>query len=177
MKAYPPGFLKVFWWVLAILFVSGLLLLPGMLELRLGWALPSALKWDARVWWAALHGLAAFAALLAIGALLPLHVRSGLRRGKNLKSGIGVLAVVGGLALTGWLIYYVSDERFGAWASVVHCIVGMGAALLVAVHVILGRRVQSEQAATRLHRAKPIATAPEIAAQSDAASLRHQRRA
>lgn len=147
MRAYPPVFITVFWWVLGLLLVSGLLLLPGMLDLRLEWEVPASLMLGSRVWWAALHGLLAFAAVGVVGALFPLHIRSGWRRRKHVRSGLTLLALIIALPLTGWGIYYIADERWSVWSSVAHVILALATTLLFVIHMVLGRRTQREHMA------------------------------
>lgn len=146
MKAYPASFLQVFWWVAAVLVVSGLALLPNMLEVRLEWTLPFTMPSGSRVWLGALHALFAFGALIVFGALIPLHVRNGLRGGKHLKSGVALLAIVFGLPLTALGIYYLSNESMSKLASIVHVVFGVLAAGVLTAHVVVARR-----AAARSH--------------------------
>jgi len=87
MKAYPRNFLAWFWSLLALIAITGLVLLPGMLALRLEWDVPDRWLPPARATWAATHGLLAFLTLLLLGSLLPLHVRHGLRQPKEPRHG------------------------------------------------------------------------------------------
>jgi heme A synthase len=147
MKAYPHYFLKIFWWTQTLLAASGLLLLPGMLVLRLEWDIPDAVALiDSRVMLAALHGLLAFIGLLVLGALLPIHVRHGLRQRKNKRSGITLLSVIATLILSGWGIYYLADEQWSRWTSVLHVITALVVMLTLTIHVLLAK---NERAKTR----------------------------
>lgn len=150
MKAYPHTFVMVFWWVLVLLFISGLLLLPGMLELRLEWEIPAALHFGSRVVLAALHGLFAFATVAVLGALVPLHIRSGWRRRKHVRSGIAVLSLMLALALTGWGIYYLADERWAVSTSVAHVLIGLGVVVLLTLHVVIAKRAHAAHVASHL---------------------------
>jgi cation transport ATPase len=140
VKAYPRGFLKVFWWTQTLLAISGALLLPGMLALRLEWDVPLTVLLDSRVLLAAAHGLLAFVALLVLGALLPIHVRHGLRQHKNKRSGITLLCVFAVLTITGWGIYYLADEQWSLWTSVLHVLTALIVVCALPVHVVLARR-------------------------------------
>lgn len=149
MKAYPRGFLPLMWCVMATLFASGLLLVPGMLELKLGWDVALPLPEGSRLWFAAVHALVAFAALVCVGALLPLHVRHGWRLRQNVRSGLAVLTVFAVLALTGLAIYYIAEERVSLWSSALHACIGIVAALAITIHVIAARRLQAQRTAAQ----------------------------
>lgn len=145
MKAYPAAFTKVFWWALALLFASGLLLVPGMLDRRLEWEVPIALS-GSRTVWAGLHGFFAFASAAVLGALFPLHIRTAWRRRRQLRSGLAVLSLALGLVLSGWGIYYIADERWAVGISVAHVLIGLCVALLLTVHVVIAKRAQMAHA-------------------------------
>src|SRR5256885_2243462 len=101
MKAYPKGFISLlWWWIFALVPVSGVMLIPAMLEMRLDWSIVFALPSGSRVWVAALHALAAFATLMVLGALLPLHIRHGWRRRLYFKSGLTLMLFAFSLPLT-----------------------------------------------------------------------------
>jgi cation transport ATPase len=108
--------------------------------------------WDAV--WLRLHGAAMLAFLVALGALLPTHIGPAWRRRTNRRSGLVMLVVVAALALTGYGLYYTADEQLRPWISAIHWGVGLGAAVALLVHRVLGKRRQ----ATRAHiRALPEA--------------------
>jgi hypothetical protein len=97
-----------------------------------------------------LHGAAAMAILVLLGALLPLHVRAGWRRGRNVASGIVMLACNGVLVLTAFGLYYAGSDALRRWTSALHVAIGLGLPLLVAGHVVLGRRARQAAARKRL---------------------------
>jgi cation transport ATPase len=148
MKAYPPLFLAVLWSVLSLLLLSGLVLLPGMLTLRLEWDVPEQLLPSARSLWAAGHGLLTLVTMVLLGVLLPIHVRHGLRQAKSRRSGLSLLVLMCALAITGWGIYYVANEDWARWASSLHVTVGLAAAAVVLIHVSLAR-LPNRASATR----------------------------
>jgi len=103
------------------------------------WALdtgPSAV----RHYLIAAHGLAAMAFLVALGATFTLHVREGWRRRLNRASGAVVLAIASVLTLSAFGLYYIGSEALRDVASDLHIVVGLALPLLLAVHVVLGRR-------------------------------------
>ena len=149
MKAYPRGFVTLLWWVFAFLTVSGILLIPNMLEMRLHWSIALALPSGSRVWIALAHALGAFATLIVMGALLPLHIRYGLRRRIHLKSGLILTSIFVGLPLTALGIYYFGDDAWSAWSSIVHLVLASAAVLALIAHVVLAKRLQARRTAAR----------------------------
>lgn len=145
MSAYPRYFRPLFWTSLCVLAISGLLLAPGVFELRLEWDVPWSLPGGSRTIMAALHGLGAMVVLVVVGALLPIHVRGGLKTARNFVSGIALLMLFGTLALTGWVIYYVVNEDLSAFASLLHFAAGVLVLLPFAVHAVRGRQLRREQ--------------------------------
>lgn len=87
-----------------------------------------------------LHGGAAMAMLVLLGALLPLHVRVGWRRGRNRISGILMLASNAVLVGTAFGLYYLGSDTVRHWTSETHTALGFALPLLIAAHVLLGRR-------------------------------------
>lgn len=145
MKAYPRYFLPLLWTGLSVLVISGLLLAPGIFELRLQWEVPWSLPGGSRTLVAALHGLCAMMILVVIGALLPLHVQSGLKAARNFVTGIILLTALATLALTGWAIYYVVNEDLSAFASLLHLGAGVACLLPLAIHAIHGIKLRRAQ--------------------------------
>lgn len=150
MKAYPRNFLTWFWTLLALIAITGLVLLPGMLALRLEWDVPDRWLPSGRVLWAAAHGLLAFLTLLLFGSLLPLHVRHGLRQRKNRGTGIALLFVLPVLILTGWGIYYLSNEDAARWTSEIHVLIAVPISVLVGWHAWRARRIHRESRSRHL---------------------------
>jgi heme A synthase len=115
-----------------------------MLVLRLEWDVLDTLSMlDSRVTLAAVHALLAFSTLLVIGALLPIHVRRGLRQHKNKRSGITLLSVFGVSVLTGWGIYYLADEQWSMWVSLLHLLTALLVMLALMAHVITAKWVHA----------------------------------
>ena len=86
------------------------------------------------------HGGAAMVMLVLLGALLPLHARIGWRRGRNVASGIVMLGSNALLVLTAFGLYYAGSDAFRYWTSALHVALGVALPLLIAGHVIAGRR-------------------------------------
>jgi hypothetical protein len=87
-----------------------------------------------------IHGAAAMAVLVLLGSMLA-HVRRGLAVKRNRTSGLFLLSVFLFLAVTGWMLYYLGDERWRNIASFSHWTVGLGLAILLPGHILLGRKV------------------------------------
>lgn len=142
MLGYSRYFQPSLWCVVGVLTLSGLLLAPGVFELRLEWAVPVHLPSGWRIPVAALHALGATVAAFVVGMLWPLHVRSGLRKRSQLGTGFALLSGLGVLALTGLGIYYFGNESLSAAASVIHVGVALLVIVFLTVHVICGRALR-----------------------------------
>ena len=139
MKGYVRGFPKVLWTSLAVLLLSGVVLVPGALELRADMDVPWRLPGGTRLVTAAVHALAAFAFCGVLGSLAVIHMRAGWRRKKNRGSGGTLASFMVLLALTGWGIYY-AGERYAPFVSIAHLVLGGGGAVAVVVHFIRAKR-------------------------------------
>jgi hypothetical protein len=87
--------------------------------------------------------------LVLLGALLPLHARVGWRRGRNVASGIVMLGSNALLVLTAFGLYYAGSDTFRYWTSELHVALGVALPLLIAGHVIVGRRRRAAARAPR----------------------------
>ncbi len=90
-----------------------------------------------------IHGGAAMLALMALGALIPLHLLRAWRARKNLVSGITVASVNAVLILTAFGLYYLGSETVRPWMSWIHIIAGFCLALMLPLHILLGRRARA----------------------------------
>jgi hypothetical protein len=86
------------------------------------------------------HGGAAMVTLSLLGALIPLHVLRAWRRGKNRLSGSFAFALNAGLIVTAFGLYYLGSEIVRPWMTWIHIAAGLSLALLLPVHIVLGRR-------------------------------------
>lgn len=90
------------------------------------------------------HGGAAMLVLLVLGMLIPLHVRPGWVSGKSRTSGVLMLAVNAALVVTAFGLYYIGHEALRRWTGTLHATIGFGLPMLLAAHVLLGRRRRVE---------------------------------
>jgi heme A synthase len=134
---YPKWFYKALMVMLITLLVSGVLLIPTMLDLRLEWDMPWRLSADMRIYTAALHTLFAFMVFMAIGALWSIHMRQGWRKKSNKKSGLALMCLMSLLLLSAVAIFYLSDELALTLASLIHAVLGVGIGLLFIQHAFL----------------------------------------
>lgn len=92
----------------------------------------------------AAHGAAAMGFLFLLGSLLPVHVMRGLALRRNRWTGFALAGLNGLLALSGYGLYYAGGDQLRAAISLLHWLPGLLLALLLAVHVVVGRRQRSE---------------------------------
>ena len=138
--------------VFVVLFVTGCLLTPSMLEFRVGWDVIWRLSGDARTPTVALHVLAGFGLLSMLGAIWALHMRSGWRMKRNRVSGAIFFGTWIALTLTGVGILYLGGEENSLWSSIGHTILGLATPVLLTIHIISGLRSQPAAKARRLAR-------------------------
>lgn len=88
----------------------------------------------------AAHGAFAFLMLLAIGSLWSNHVPVGWRSGRSRRVGTMLIVATSLLAISGWVLYYAASETLRPLIGNVHFAIGLILPLIVAAHVLLGRR-------------------------------------
>ena len=136
MKGYPAFVHSLTWILMLGLLVSGLLILPGMLDLKFEIDVPFRLRGEWTLVMAALHTLFAFLTIGLIGALLPVHIRLNLRRHIKRLSGFTLLGATLLLILTALGIYYFGDEDLSHMSSLIHTVVGLGMGLVFVLHAL-----------------------------------------
>jgi hypothetical protein len=87
-----------------------------------------------------LHGAAAMAALVVLGSLVPQHVKWAWQNRENRRTGVLMLSTQALLVVTGYALYYSGDEDVRVLASELHLIIGVGFPLILAWHIVEGRR-------------------------------------
>jgi hypothetical protein len=103
-------------------------------------------------WWLRVHGAAVVGFLVAFGALLPGHIWRGWRQGLNLGSGLAMIVVAAILTLSGYGLYYLVSDEWRNWTSLIHWTIGLASALMLALHVLLGKRQVARARLTRATR-------------------------
>jgi len=76
-------------------------------------------------WLLRLHGLVLIPALLGFGGLFVVHMPKGWRDAPQRTIGIGLTALIAVLIISGYTLYYVSNEAFRSWASIIHWSIGI----------------------------------------------------
>lgn len=136
MKGYPAYFRKFLCCVLAALALSGIVIIPVALEMRLEWDAPWAVSGGLRIALHALHATAAFLALFIVGALWSVHIRAGWIRRENWRSGIAMLLLVAVLLASAIGMYYAGEERAGQLSVIVHLLAGLLVPVIFAAHLV-----------------------------------------
>lgn len=90
----------------------------------------------------AAHGAIAMIALSAYGGVLASHVPRAWAVKRNRWTGCLIATVLAVAIVTAWLLYYASSEDVHAVASAGHWIVGLSIALVLPLHVVMGRRAR-----------------------------------
>ncbi len=141
MKGYPRWFsanfiaLTVF-----IVFLTGLILIPSFLEMRMQQEVSFSINGSLRLLSAAVHVFVGFLLFAVLGALCALHVRQEWRKNKNKRSGISMIAFILLLGSTGVGIYYLSNNTLIIVNSLAHIFVGSLLFLFFIYHMYLGAK-------------------------------------
>jgi hypothetical protein len=91
-------------------------------------------------WAMKLHGAAAMVALFFVGTMLHTHIRRAIKHGTNLVTGWSMIAALLFLVVTGYGLYYLAGEA-NRWAwSALHWGAGLASAVLLVLHIRIGRR-------------------------------------
>ncbi|TNE60869.1 MAG: hypothetical protein EP335_17675 [Alphaproteobacteria bacterium] len=146
MKGYPRHFTRVVVLTAIGLFVTGLLLVPSMLDFRLEMNVPWRLDADGRLVTVAAHAFVAFFMLMLAGSLWSIHMRAGWRKRRHRTSGTILATSLALMAATGIGIYYLGDEDLSLWSSLVHTGLGLVGAGFFTWHAIRGRLAAREHA-------------------------------
>ena len=121
--------------------VFSVLLLTGVAWLVADWQKDADEAWQqAAANLLMIHGGAAMLALMALGALIPMHLLRAWRVRKNLASGITVATVNAVLIVTAFGLYYLGSDSVRPWMSRIHIGAGVFLALMLPLHILLGRR-------------------------------------
>lgn len=90
-------------------------------------------------WAMKMHGAGTMMILFFLGSLMNSHIRRALKAGRNLASGWSMIATMVWLIVSGFGLYYLAGEGDRPLWSLLHWVVGLGLAVLVVIHVLLGR--------------------------------------
>jgi len=125
LPGYPNWFLPALLLSSTLLALTGITLIPSMLEFKfdidLSWQLPSGY----RVLQLGAHAALGYAVLIALGSLLPIHARAGWRKRKNHVSGAMLVLALASLALTALGLYYAGSDTGQKLSALVHTAVGL----------------------------------------------------
>lgn len=143
IKGYPGHFYSILMLTIAALFITGCLLVPTTLNLKLEWDVPWRLSSEQHIGMAAAHATLSLLMAAIIGALWSIHMRAGWRRRKNHHSGLSLLIIMVLLGVSAMGIYYFGDEQSSMLSSVTHMLMGIAIPVLLLFHVIYGRKSQA----------------------------------
>ena len=137
MKGYPKWFNgNLVTLIFSILFLSGILLIPTTIEMRLEWPVIWRLEAESRLVIAALHAVFAFFVFGLLGALWSIHMRYEWKRDHNRKSAVALLIVLAILFITGIGIYYVGHETLALNSALAHSAVGLVLPIFYFWHIL-----------------------------------------
>lgn len=125
MIGYPKWFTKnIINSIFVTSAVTGTLLFPTILVLKLDWNFPWRLPNEYRDGIVILHVLFGFIVFTLLGALASVHMRLGFRKKKKIISGVSLIGLISLLGISGLGILYFGDEQFSTYSSLTHLILG-----------------------------------------------------
>ncbi len=126
MKGYPKWFSKTFIvFITSLVFISGCLLIPSLLEMRLQWQGVWSPLADQRTFVVATHTLSGIAIMAVLGALWSIHMRSGWRaKEKRFSGSVSVLVFVL-LTVSSIGVLYAGREEVSLSSSIIHTVAGI----------------------------------------------------
>ena len=142
LSGYPTWFYRTTVLLLALLFASGVWLLPGMFEMRLALEVPWRPQPAWRLLGAACHSCTGFLALALLGALAMIHMRIGWRLRLNRASGMTLVLLTALLLASAIAILYAGCETLSVGASIVHTAIGVLGTLAFLWHALAARAVR-----------------------------------
>ncbi len=145
LSAYPKGFYTSLVVAQVAMLVSGLFLMPSLLEMRLDFDVPVHLNGAERLPWAVLHALSGFLFIGFTGALVTVHMRVGWRSQRNHMSGLALVALIAAILISAIGIYYAGSETLSIGSSVGHLLLSAAAVFMFARHFLHGRRINSRK--------------------------------
>lgn len=150
MKGYPKWFTpKMIHFIVAGLFVSGVFLVPTMLNARLHWDVEWRLTSDARIFMTFLHVLFGLFTFALLGALWAIHMRYWWRRYKGRASGTALVITFLILGVSGVGILYAGAESLVTGTAAVHTLVGLLFAAPYIWHTVLRVRLETNRLKVR----------------------------
>lgn len=138
MKTYPtwfPGFIIT---TMTTLFLTGLLLTPTTLDMRLEWDMPWRLTSEQRLYTVAAHVLFSYVMLCLFGAIWRIHILVGMKLKQKLVSGFSLTGIMIILAITGVGIFYLGNDTASVVASVTHLLLGTLIIFFFLFHILIG---------------------------------------
>jgi len=134
----PSPLEKTVYALATALWLSGLLWLLFEYFLRVDHEFGPARHW-LQPWWLKLHGGLALFGVWGFGVLWSFHIRRAWGLHRHRYSGGSLFSVVAWLALSGLLLYYVGNDSLRGWISLLHWLVGLAGAAVLATHVAIAR--------------------------------------
>lgn len=87
-------------------------------------------------WWLIGHAIFSLAAVWMFGVLWPNHVKKSWKQKTRRLSGGSLFGVTLWLSLTGLALYYIGDDDWRSWTSLLHWIPGLIALGIFAIHLL-----------------------------------------
>jgi hypothetical protein len=90
--------------------------------------------------WLMAHAFIAVATSWIFGVLWPVHVKGGWKKHLRRPSGGTLWGITVWLMLSGCALYYIGNEAFRWWKSILHWTIGLGALVVFLIHFRSGAK-------------------------------------
>jgi len=87
-----------------------------------------------------IHGAAAFFMMMAFGSIIATHIPMTWKLQRLRKLGLTMAAAIGLQIVSAYFLYYLANEDWRAWVANSHAALGVSLPLLLASHIVVGRR-------------------------------------
>ncbi len=143
MKSYPSWFTGFIIITIFTLFITGLLLTPTTLDMRLEWDVPWRLTADQRLYTVACHVAFSYIMLCLFGAIWRIHILIGMKLKQKIYSGLSLTTIMIVLTVTGVGIFYLGNETASEIASLSHLLFGTIIIFFFLFHILTGKKQKS----------------------------------
>lgn len=138
MKGYPTWFSSKFIsYSMFFLILTGMFLIPGVLEIQLEQNVPWRLTGGARLFTTAVHVIVSYFVLMLTGSLWSIHMRREWRRSKKRISGILVGVILILLSISAISLLYSGNDQIQFFSSLGHSILGITFLVIYPIHLYL----------------------------------------
>lgn len=145
LSGYPNWFYKMLLVAMITILLSGLLMIPTMLEFKLDMDVVWRLSGEHRLNAAAIHTIFGWLLMMQAGALWHAHMRAGWRKALNRPTGLGSALVLVGLTASAIALFYLGSSTAQTVSAITHTTLGILFALCMIAHMLIGQKIYRQK--------------------------------